>query len=105
MLPNHSCMDGYRFACVPIDRFHLLTERSHLASADYLLDDLSSRGGYRLLDHGVILGEAHLRRLLRKYVAYYNSERVPTAIGDAPEGRAVQEKPSDQAKVIGLPRV
>jgi putative transposase len=58
-----------------------------------------------LLDHVVVLGEDHLRRLLREYVEYYNTQRVHTSIGDAPEGRAVQERPSDQAKVIGLPRV
>jgi putative transposase len=58
-----------------------------------------------LLDHAVVLGEDHLRRLLREYVEYYNTERVHTAIGDAPEGRAVQDRPSNQAKVIGLPRV
>ncbi len=58
-----------------------------------------------LLDHVVVIGEDHLRRLLREYVEYYNAERVHTSIGDAPEGRAVQERPSDHAKIIGLPRV
>ena len=58
-----------------------------------------------LLDHVVVLGEDHLRRLLREYVDYYNAERVHTSIGDAPKGRAVQAQPSDQAKVSGLPRV
>ncbi len=58
-----------------------------------------------LLDHVVVLGEDHLRRLLREYVDYYNAERVHTSIGDAPKGRAVQPQPSDPAKVIGLPRV
>jgi Integrase core domain len=58
-----------------------------------------------LLDHVVVLSEDHLRRLLREYVGYYNTERVHTSIGDTPEGRAVQERPSGRAKVIGLPRV
>jgi len=58
-----------------------------------------------LLDHVVVLGEDHLRRLLREYVDYYNAERVHTSISDAPEGRPVQDRPSGQAKVIGLPRV
>jgi putative transposase len=52
-----------------------------------------------------ILHEAHLRRLLREYVEYYNTERVHTSIDDAPEGRAVETRPSDHARVIGLPRV
>jgi putative transposase len=46
-----------------------------------------------LVDHVVVLGETHLRRLLREYVEYYNSDRVHTSIGDAPEGRG--------AKVVG----
>ena len=58
-----------------------------------------------LLDHVVVMSEDHLRRLLREYIAYYTAERVHTSIGDAPEGRAVQERPSEQAKVVGLPRV
>lgn len=58
-----------------------------------------------LLDHVVVLGEDHLRRLLREYVEYYNGERVHTSIGNAPAGRAVQERPFDRAEVIGLPRV
>jgi transposase InsO family protein len=55
-----------------------------------------------LLDHVIVLSEDHLRRLLREYVEYYNTERVHTSIQDAPEGRAVQEQPSRQAKVIGF---
>jgi putative transposase len=58
-----------------------------------------------LLDHVVVLGENHLRRLLREYVEYYNTERVHTSIGDSPEGRTVQERPSGSVRVIGLPRV
>jgi putative transposase len=58
-----------------------------------------------LLDHVVVLHEDHLRRLLREYVEYYNTERVHTSIGDAPEGRAVQTRPSGRAKIVGLPRV
>jgi putative transposase len=58
-----------------------------------------------LLDHLVVLGEDHLRRLLREYVQYYNADRVHTSIGDAPEGRVVQDRPSARAKIIGLPRV
>jgi transposase InsO family protein len=58
-----------------------------------------------LLDRVVVVGEEHLRRLLRDYIEYYNADRVHTSIGDAPEGRAVQAQPSERAKVIGLPRV
>jgi transposase InsO family protein len=58
-----------------------------------------------LLDHVVVLGEGHLRRLLREYVDYYNAERVHTSTGDAPEGRESESRPSSGAQVIGLPRV
>jgi transposase InsO family protein len=58
-----------------------------------------------LLDHVVVMSEDHLRRLLREYVEYYNTERVHTSIGDAPEGRRVEERLSEGAKVTGLPRV
>jgi transposase InsO family protein len=57
-----------------------------------------------LLDHVVVLGEGHLRRLLREYVDYYNAERVHTAIGDAPEGRVSEARPAPGAEVIALPR-
>jgi transposase InsO family protein len=58
-----------------------------------------------LLDHVVVLNEDHLRRLLREYVDYYKDERVHTSIGDAPVGRPVETRPSDRARVVGLPRV
>ncbi len=58
-----------------------------------------------LLDHVVVLSEEHLRRLLRKYVDYYNAERVHTSIRDAPVGRPVEFRPSPGARVVGFPRV
>ena len=57
------------------------------------------------LDHVVVLSEGHLRRLLREYVEYYNTDRVHTSIGDAPAGRATDARPSDRARLVGLPRV
>ena len=58
-----------------------------------------------LLDHVVVLNENHLRRLLREYAGYYNDEPVHTSIGDAPNERAVESRPTEHAKVVGLPRV
>ena len=58
-----------------------------------------------LLDHVVVFNEGHLRRLLRKYVDYYNSERVHTSIGDAPVGRPVESRPFADARVVSFPRV
>ncbi len=58
-----------------------------------------------LLDHVVVLSEDHLRRLLQEYIEYYNAERVHTSLGDAPAGRSTEARPSDRARVVGLPRV
>ena len=58
-----------------------------------------------LLDHVVVFGERHLRRLLADYVAYYNAERTHTRIGDSPDGRPMEPRPSPTARVVALPRV
>jgi hypothetical protein len=43
------------------------------------------------VDHVVVLGEAHLRRILTKYAAYYNELRTHRSLGkDAPIHRATQ---------------
>jgi hypothetical protein len=53
----------------------------------------------------IVFGERHLRRLLADYVAYYNAERGHTRLGDSPEGRPIETRPSPAASVVGLPRV
>jgi transposase InsO family protein len=58
-----------------------------------------------LLDHVILFNERHLRRLLRAYVTYYNTERVHSRLRDAPDGRPTESRPSRGAKVVGLPRV
>ena len=58
-----------------------------------------------LLDHVIVMNEDHLRRLLREYIAYYNTERVHTSISDAPEGRTSEAKPTRSARIERLPRV
>ncbi len=43
------------------------------------------------LDHVIVLGEAHLRRVLRSYVAYYNGLRTHLSLAkDTPSGRGIQ---------------
>ena len=43
------------------------------------------------VDHVVVLGEAHLRRILTRYAAYYNELRTHRSLKkDAPIHRAVQ---------------
>ena len=58
-----------------------------------------------LIDHVIALNESHLRRLLRDYVHYYNTDRVHTSLQDSPEGRKLEERPSPSAKVVGISRV
>ena len=43
------------------------------------------------VDHVVVLGEAHLSRILTKYAAYYNELRTHRSLNkDAPFHRAIQ---------------
>jgi transposase InsO family protein len=58
-----------------------------------------------LLDHLIVVGDGHLRRLLASYVAYYNRERVHTVLGDSPNGRPREARPSPSATVVALPRI
>jgi putative transposase len=43
------------------------------------------------LDHVIVLGESHLHRIIKSYVAYYHKARTHLSLGkDAPEPRPVQ---------------
>ena len=43
------------------------------------------------VDHFIVLGEAHLRRILRSYARYYNNIRTHRSLDkDAPVSRSVQ---------------
>jgi hypothetical protein len=43
------------------------------------------------VDHFIVLGEAHLRRILRVYARYYNDIRTHRSLNkDAPVSRPVQ---------------
>ena len=43
------------------------------------------------VDHIVVLGEAHLRRILRSYARYYNESRVHRALNkDTPFHRVIE---------------
>jgi putative transposase len=54
------------------------------------------------LDHVVVLGEAHLRRIMRCYLRYYHETRSHLALEkDAPVPRPVQ--PPERGKVIEIP--
>jgi transposase InsO family protein len=56
------------------------------------------------LDHVVVLGEAHLRRIVRRYISYYHEARTHLALEkDAPEPRSVQ--PPEEGRVIEISEV
>lgn len=53
-------------------------------------------------DHVIVWNEAHVSRLLREFVTWYNRDRTHLALGaDSPEGRSVE--PPELGKVIALP--
>jgi transposase InsO family protein len=55
------------------------------------------------VDHFVVLGEAHLRRILRAYAGYYNNIKTHRSLDkDAPVSRSVQRTGSiSSRKVLG----
>jgi transposase InsO family protein len=56
------------------------------------------------LDHVIVLGERHLRRILHDYFEYYHRTRTHLSLAkDAPERRAAQ--PPEMGEVIELPEV
>jgi transposase InsO family protein len=56
------------------------------------------------LDHVVIISEAHLRRLLRRYCAYYNRSRPHQALeNNSPIPRQVQ--PPSRGAIRAVPEV
>jgi putative transposase len=57
-----------------------------------------------LLDHLIVLGERHLLRAVREYVAYYNNDRPHMSLGaDAPITRPVE--PPMRGNIVAMPRV
>jgi putative transposase len=56
------------------------------------------------LDHVVVLGERHLRRILTTYFSYYHRSRTHLSLEkDPPEPRAVE--PREKGRVIELAEV
>jgi hypothetical protein len=56
-----------------------------------------------LLDHVIVLGEGHARRLLRRYAEYYNSTRTHLSLAkDSPDGRAVSG-PEHGPRIVSRP--
>src|SRR5213594_1397507 len=56
------------------------------------------------LDHVIVLGEGHLRRILKSYLEYYHRSRTHLGLAkDTPKPRAVQ--PPEMGDIIELPQV
>jgi transposase InsO family protein len=56
------------------------------------------------LDHVVVLGERHLRRILTAYFAYYHGARTHLSLDkDAPDGRPIE--PPELGPVLSIPEV
>jgi transposase InsO family protein len=56
------------------------------------------------LDHMIVLGEQHLRRILTAYFSYYHKSRTHLSLGkDAPESRAVH--PPSMGAIVEIPEV
>jgi putative transposase len=57
-----------------------------------------------LFDHVIVSSEAHARRLLREFQAWYNEDRVHLALAkDAPDHRPVETP--EMGEVVSLPRL
>ena len=70
-----------------LDRNSLVSAQASKGFAERLIGSIRRE----CVDHIVILGEAHLRRILTKYAAYYNELRTHRSLGkDAPIHRAIQ---------------
>jgi transposase InsO family protein len=56
------------------------------------------------LDHFLILNEAHLRRLLRGYIGYYNTARPHQSLdNNSPQPRAVEPPPC--GRIVAIPQI
>ncbi len=59
-----------------------------------------------LLDHGIVLNEKHLQRLLAEFAGYYLDDLTYLTLAkDAPAMRAVESKPNLQAVIVAHPRL
>src|SRR5262245_34472020 len=53
-----------------------------------------------LIDHLIVLNEAHLRRLIRDYISYYHTDRIHDSLEkDTPAKRPVSSKPNPSARL------
>jgi transposase InsO family protein len=59
-----------------------------------------------LLDHVIVLNEAHLRRLMAEYVRYYHEDRTHLGLSkETPLGRVTAKDTDESCKVLSMPRL
>jgi putative transposase len=59
-----------------------------------------------LLDHAIPLNEAHLRRLIHDYVAYYHDDRIHDSLDqDTPMPRPVEPRLATSAEIVSAARL
>ena len=59
-----------------------------------------------LLDHLIVLNEAHLRRLVREYIRYYHEDRTHDGLDkDTPGRHPVERRSADPSQLLAMPRV
>lgn len=59
---------------------------------------------HECLDHMIILGEKHLRKVLREYFQYYHESRTHLGLDkDCPEHREIE--PPEMGKIVAIPQV
>ena len=57
------------------------------------------------MDHMIPLSQKHVLRLIKNYVDYYHETRTHLSLKkDAPVSRAIQRRPSPDAKIISIPQ-
>jgi Integrase core domain len=78
-------------AADPSDGHSGPSDRTPIAMAEAYVERLIGSIRSECLDHMIVFGEAHLRRILRGYAAYYNEARTHRSLKkDAPFHRAIQ---------------
>ena len=76
----------------------------HAPQANALAERVFGTIRRECLDHLIVLNEAHLRLVLREYVAYYNDARPHRSLAlEPPAGPRVLAPPSRRASVVGAP--
>ena len=59
-----------------------------------------------MLNHVIIFNEEQLHDLMKQYIEYYNNARCHLSVGrDFPNGREIQNKPFESAKLISIPKI